>query len=92
MNIEQKRNIVDRQIGIWKVEFIVRELSKVELFRRAFIAEQTTSNFILESPFEPHQIALIAEFGKRVSLSEIHPDCMAYIESQIIIGCSPIRY
>ena len=48
------------------------------------------SNSILESPFEPQHIALIAESGKHVSLSEIHLDCMAYIESQII-GCSPTR-
>jgi phosphosulfolactate synthase len=40
------------------------------------------STFIFEAPLEAQQSALIAEFGERVNLAEIHLDEVASIESQ----------
>lgn len=40
------------------------------------------STFIFEAPLELQQSALIAEFGQRVNLAEVHPDAIASVESQ----------
>ncbi|HEV8404883.1 MAG TPA: phosphosulfolactate synthase [Nitrososphaera sp.] len=40
------------------------------------------STFIFETPLESQQSALIAEFGQRVNLAEVHPDAIASVESQ----------
>jgi phosphosulfolactate synthase len=40
------------------------------------------STFIFEAPLESQQSALIAEFGQRVNLAEIHPESVASVESQ----------
>jgi phosphosulfolactate synthase len=40
------------------------------------------STFIFEAPLESQQSALIAEFGQRVNLAEVHPDAIASVESQ----------
>lgn len=51
-------------------------------FVGAITAEYPPSTFIFEAPFESHQSALIAEFGQRVNLAEVHQDAIASIESQ----------
>jgi len=40
------------------------------------------STFIFEAPQESQQSALIAEFGQRVNLAEVHQDAVASVESQ----------
>ena len=40
------------------------------------------STFIFEAPLESQQSALIAEFGQRVNLAEVHLDAVASVESQ----------
>ena len=40
------------------------------------------STFIFEAPLEAQQSALMAEFGQRVNLAEVHPDAIASVESQ----------
>ena len=40
------------------------------------------STFIFETLLESQQSALIAEFGQRVNLAEVHPDAIASVESQ----------
>jgi phosphosulfolactate synthase len=48
----------------------------------AITAKFPPNNFIFESPQESQQSALIAEFGQRVNLAEVHPDSLASVESQ----------
>jgi len=40
------------------------------------------NTFIFEAPLESQQSALIAEFGQRVNLAEVHQDAVASVESQ----------
>jgi phosphosulfolactate synthase len=40
------------------------------------------STFIFEAPLESQQSGLIAEFGQRVNLAEVHQDAVASVESQ----------
>jgi phosphosulfolactate synthase len=51
-------------------------------FVGAITTEYPPSTFIFEAPFESQQSALIAEFGQRVNLAEVHPDAIASVESQ----------
>lgn len=51
-------------------------------FVGAITNEYPPSTFIFEAPFESQQSALIAEFGQRVNLAEIHQDSIASVESQ----------
>ena len=48
----------------------------------AITAKFPPSTFIFEAPLESQQSALIAEFGQRVNLAEIHPESVASVESQ----------
>jgi phosphosulfolactate synthase len=48
----------------------------------AMTNEYPPSTFIFEAPLEPQQSALIAEFGQRVNLAEVHQDAIASVESQ----------
>lgn len=48
----------------------------------ALTSKYPPRTFVFEAPFEPQQSALIAEFGQRVNLAEIHPDVIASVESQ----------
>ena len=48
----------------------------------AITAKFPPSTFIFEAPQESQQSALIAEFGQRVNLAEVHPDSLASVESQ----------
>ncbi len=40
------------------------------------------NTFIFEAPLESQQSALIAEFGQRVNLAEVHPEAITSVESQ----------
>jgi phosphosulfolactate synthase len=51
-------------------------------FVGAITNEYPPSMFIFEAPLESQQSALIAEFGQRVNLAEVHPDAIASVESQ----------
>ena len=51
-------------------------------FVGAITNEYPPSTFIFEAPLESQQSALIAEFGQRVNLAEVHQDAVASIESQ----------
>jgi phosphosulfolactate synthase len=51
-------------------------------FVGAITNEYPPATFIFEAPFESQQSALIAEFGQRVNLAEIHQDSIASVESQ----------
>jgi phosphosulfolactate synthase len=51
-------------------------------FIGALTAKYPPMNFIFEAPFESQQSSLIAEFGQRVNLSEIHIDFVPLVESQ----------
>jgi phosphosulfolactate synthase len=51
-------------------------------FVGAITNEYPPSTFIFEAPLESQQSALIAEFGQRVNLAEVHPDAVASVESQ----------
>lgn len=51
-------------------------------FIGAITTEYPPNTFIFEAPFESQQSALIAEFGQRVNLAEIHQDAIASVESQ----------
>lgn len=51
-------------------------------FVGAMTNEFPPSTFIFEAPLESQQSALIAEFGQRVNLAEVHPDAVASVESQ----------
>jgi phosphosulfolactate synthase len=48
----------------------------------ALTAKYPPTTFIFEAPLEHQQSALIAEFGQRVNLAEIHIDAVSSIESQ----------
>ncbi|MEW5840108.1 phosphosulfolactate synthase [Nitrososphaera sp.] len=48
----------------------------------ALTNEYPPSTFIFEAPLESQQSALIAEFGQRVNLAEVHQDAIASVESQ----------
>lgn len=48
----------------------------------ALTAKLAPNTFIFEAPLEHQQSALIAEFGQRVNLAEIHIDAISSIESQ----------
>lgn len=56
------------------------------LIKWSFVGAMTTqyppSTFIFEAPHESQQSALIAEFGQRVNLAEVHQDAVASVESQ----------
>lgn len=51
-------------------------------FVGALTAKFPPNTFIFEAPLEHQQSALIAEFGQRVNLAEIHVDAVSSIESQ----------
>lgn len=51
-------------------------------FVGAMTNEYPPSTFIFEAPLESQQSALMAEFGQRVNLAEVHPDAIASVESQ----------
>jgi phosphosulfolactate synthase len=48
----------------------------------AITAKFPPNSLIFEAPQESQQSALIAEFGQRVNLAEVHPDSLASVESQ----------
>jgi phosphosulfolactate synthase len=48
----------------------------------ALTAKYPPMSFIFEAPLESQQSSLIAEFGQRVNLAEIHPDFVPLVESQ----------
>ena len=51
-------------------------------FVGALTAKYPPNTFIFEAPLEHQQSALIAEFGQRVNLAEIHIDAVSSVESQ----------
>lgn len=51
-------------------------------FVGAITIDYPPSTFIFEAPLESQQSALIAEFGQRVNLAEVHQDVVASVESQ----------
>jgi phosphosulfolactate synthase len=51
-------------------------------FVGAITNEYPPNTFIFEAPLESQQSALIAEFGQRVNLAEVHTDTVASVESQ----------
>ncbi|HEX7033487.1 MAG TPA: phosphosulfolactate synthase [Nitrososphaera sp.] len=51
-------------------------------FVGAITNEYPPNTFIFEAPLESQQSALIAEFGQRVNLAEVHLDAVASVESQ----------
>lgn len=51
-------------------------------FIGALTAKYPPMTFIFEAPLESQQSSLIAEFGQRVNLAEIHPDFVPLVESQ----------
>lgn len=51
-------------------------------FVGAMTNEYPPSTFIFEAPLESQQSALMAEFGQRVNLAEVHLDAVASVESQ----------
>ncbi|MEO9362688.1 MAG: phosphosulfolactate synthase [Nitrososphaera sp.] len=51
-------------------------------FVGALTAKFPPSTFIFEAPLEHQQSSLIAEFGQRVNLAEIHVDTVSSVESQ----------
>ncbi|MBV9668819.1 MAG: phosphosulfolactate synthase, partial [Nitrososphaeraceae archaeon] len=51
-------------------------------FIGALTAKYPPMNFIFEAPLESQQSSLIAEFGQRVNLAEIHIDFVPLVESQ----------
>ncbi|WP_415282553.1 phosphosulfolactate synthase [Candidatus Nitrososphaera sp. FF02] len=51
-------------------------------FVGAMTNEYPPSTFIFEAPLESQQSALMAEFGQRVNLAEVHPEAIASVESQ----------
>src|ERR1041385_3591077 len=51
-------------------------------FIGALTAKYPPMSFIFEAPLESQQSSLIAEFGQRVNLAEIHPDFVPLVESQ----------
>lgn len=48
----------------------------------AVTSKYPPSRFIFEAPLEAQQSALIAEFGQRVNLAEIHPNFVSSVELQ----------
>ena len=48
----------------------------------AITSKYPPSRFIFEAPLETQQSALIAEFGQRVNLAEIHPNFVSSVELQ----------
>lgn len=51
-------------------------------FVGAMTNEYPPSMFIFEAPLESQQSALMAEFGQRINLAEVHPEAIASVESQ----------
>jgi phosphosulfolactate synthase len=51
-------------------------------FVGALTSKYPPTNFIFEAPLESQQSALIAEFGQRVNLAEIHSDDLVSVELQ----------
>lgn len=56
------------------------------LIKWSFVGGITTeyppNTFVFEAPYESQQSALVAEFGQRVNLAEVHQDAVASVESQ----------
>lgn len=81
LKLGSKKVILEANEGINVGIYDERGLIKWNLIG-AITAKFPPSTIIFEAPQESQQSALIAEFGQRVNLAEVHPDSLASVESQ----------
>ena len=81
LNIGANKVILEANEGINVGIYDERGLIKWN-FVAALTSKYPPNTFIFEAPLETQQSALIAEFGPRVNLAEIHHDVVASVESQ----------
>jgi phosphosulfolactate synthase len=81
VKLESKKIVVEANegynVGIYDEKGLVKWS-----FVGAMTNEYPPSTFIFEAPLESQQSALMAEFGQRVNLAEVHPEAIASVESQ----------
>jgi phosphosulfolactate synthase len=94
LSIEETLTKIDQAVtlGSKKVVLEANEGSSVGIYDEkgvikwnfvgALTAKYPPNTFVFEAPFESQQSALIAEFGQRVNLAEIHSEAITSIESQ----------
>src|SRR5829696_6046285 len=81
LNIGADKVILEANEGINVGIYDERGLIKWN-FVAALTSKYPPNTFIFEAPLETQQSALIAEFGQRVNLAEVHYDVVASVESQ----------
>jgi phosphosulfolactate synthase len=81
LKLGSKKVVLEANEGVSVGIYDEKSLIKWNLIG-AITAKFPPSTFIFEAPLEPQQSALIAEFGQRVNLAEIHPESVASVESQ----------
>ncbi|HET7147470.1 MAG TPA: phosphosulfolactate synthase [Candidatus Nitrosopolaris sp.] len=81
LKLGSKKVVLEANEGVSVGIYDEKSLIKWNLIG-ALTAKFPPSTFIFEAPIESQQSALIAEFGQRVNLAEIHPESVASVESQ----------
>jgi phosphosulfolactate synthase len=81
LKLGSKKVVLEANEGVSVGIYDEKSLIKWNLIG-AITAKFPPSTFIFEAPLESQQSALIAEFGQRVNLAEIHPESVASVESQ----------
>jgi phosphosulfolactate synthase len=81
LKLGSKKVVLEANEGISVGIYDEKSLIKWNLMG-AITAKFPPSTFIFEAPLESQQSALIAEFGQRVNLAEIHAESVASVESQ----------
>jgi phosphosulfolactate synthase len=81
LKLGSKKVVLEANEGIGVGIYDEKSLIKWNLMG-AITAKFPPGTFIFEAPLESQQSALIAEFGQRVNLAEIHPESVALVESQ----------
>jgi len=81
LKLGSKKVVLEANEGVSVGIYDEKSLIKWNLIG-AITAKFPPSTFIFEAPLESQQSALIAEFGQRVNLAEIHHESVASVESQ----------
>lgn len=81
LKLGSKKVVLEANEGVSVGIYDEKSLIKWNLIG-AITAKFPPSTFIFEAPLESQQSALIAEFGQRVNLAEIHTESVASVESQ----------
>lgn len=81
LKLGSKKVVLEANEGVSVGIYDEKSLIKWNLIG-AITAKFPPSTFIFEAPLESQQSALIAEFGQRVNLAEIHLGSVASVESQ----------